>query len=352
MSRRVALLLGVVLVSTLAVAPGSAAAEYTAPDNVCDDDVQRLVVLLENGDVIDDEVSLFVDTTARIVLCTTDSDGSSPETTDAWGLSDIEGIETTQNSDFWIQIRTTGSLDPTDLSSHLEGRSSSETRAPTLAVMETGGTSTGYLNQPQTVQFHDSTTRDQFIQARNRYADADTETRTLARTLAEGAQAEDPIAAVDRTTLETVEDRRERLRKSSDGVEQALLRGAVKEQDNATAAYIAHREQRRGTEAEFEESLNAYLAAVNNAAGSARLVVTGALLVPFVLGAVGGGLVGRTVSLRDLKKTRRKRRRDSTVDYSLTNLWKVFVVALLAAGGSIAVLAVGAGIDVIFEVIA
>lgn len=372
MSRNTTLLVVLLLAASLAVVPGSVAAgpgsvakesgspsigspgvaaDYETPENVCTGDSQRLVVLLENGDDVTDEVALFEGTSFRVVLCTADGGESTPESTDAWGLTGLEAFEQEAVDSHWIQLRATASTNSTDLSMHLDGRAGENTGAPTVAVRSTGGTSTGYLDHPESVYFFDEAARRQFESGRDEYARSVTNARDLATTLESGAGAENPIAAVDRSVLVAYDERLADLESASDSVEDALLTAAVGGNADATAAYLEHRKYHAEERSRLEESLAAYLGAVEEQAGAARLYVTGVLLGFFVVGIGVGGVVGRAVSLRDLKRIRRKRRRDSTVDYRLGNLWKVFLGATLALVGSVGVLVAGPGVGALFEVL-
>lgn len=365
MSRNTTLLVVLLLAASLAVVPGSVAgepggpsigspgvaADYETPENVCTGDSQRLVVLLENGEVVTDEVTLFEGTSFRVVLCTADGGESTPESTDAWGLTGLYAFEQVAVDSHWIQLKATASTNSTDLSMHLDGRAGENTGAPTVSVRPTGGTSTGYLDHPETVYFFDEAVRRQFEAGRDEYAGSVTNARDLAKTLEAGAGAENPIAAVDRSVLVAYDERLASLESASDTVEDALLTAAVRDNDDATAAYLEHRKYHAEERNRLEESLAAYLGAVEEQAGTARLSVTGVLLGSFVVGIGVGGAVGRAVSLRDLKRIRRKRRRDSTVDYRLGNLWKVFLGAVLALVGSLGILVAGPGIELLFEVL-
>ncbi|WP_430505591.1 hypothetical protein [Haloparvum sp. PAK95] len=372
MNRNTTLLLALLLATSLAVVPGSvaggtgsvaadpgshsigsadAAADYDTPENVCTGDPQRLVVLLENGDVKTDEVALFEGTSFRVVLCTADGGESTPEPTDAWGLTGLDAFEQVTVDSHWIQLRATARTNSTDLSMHLDGRAGENTGSPTVAVRSTGGTSTGYLGQPETVYFFDEAARRQFETGRDEYEGSVTNARDLAKTLEAGADSENPIAAVDRSVLVAYDERLASLESASDTVEDALLTAAVRGNGDATAAYLEHRKYHTEERSRLEESLAAYLGAVEEQAGAARLTVTGVLLGTFVVGIGVGGVIGRAVSLRDLKRIRRKRRRDSTVDYRLGNLWKVFLGAVLALVGSLGVLVAGPGIELLFEVV-
>lgn len=347
----------VVALAVLAVVVGSftgtVAAEtpYADPTAVCEGQSQQLVVLLENGDTDTDSVAVFTGTELQLVYCSAEGDMNSAETTDAWGLGDVDGLEVTERNNRSITVDAVGPMDAVDLAEHVEQQSADQTAAPTLTVVDPSGTDTGYLGQPSEVRFSDDETRSVFIDARSEYTAAVEDARSLASEFDEAAAADDPANALETSTVAAAENRTAAVGEQSSRIQRLFVRAAESGADEATAAYFAQRDHSTAAASELRSAADSYLAAVESQATDARLFVTGILLGPFVGGVLVGAVAGRAVSRRDLKRIRRQRRRDRTVEYSLGNLWKVLVGAMLALAAAVAVLVVGTDLGSIIAVV-
>jgi len=354
-NRRAALLSVVVLTATLTGAAGTVAGNtataYPDPVDACQGESQHLVVLLENGEVRDDELHVFTNTTARAVLCTEDADGgSSPEPTSAWGLSSFDGIDVVGEGDRWVAFETNRAVGQTDLSTHIDGRDAGNTEAPDLTVVGTAGTRTGEVETPSTVRFSEDDRRRQFVDARENYSATVAAAEDLAATYDEAADAESPAEALDAETITDHRDRLAAVEATGEDAERALLRAAVDGDDRAAAAYFAQQNHRQETTDGLQDSVDGYIAAVESEAADARLFLTAVVLAPFAVGAAAGAVVGRYLSLGDLKDVRRRRRRDSSVGYGVTNLWKAIVGGLVAVAVGGGVLVAGVDPAALFEV--
>lgn len=351
MTRRAILLVAVLVVSVGAVA-GVATAEtpYADPANVCEDRNQQLVVLLANGEHSTDQLAVFTGTELRVVHCSAESGGNPAETTDAWGISGGDGLEVVATNERSVTLRAVGPLQNADLAERVEQKAADETTAPTLTVVEPGGTDTGAIEQPSEVRFGDQATRTEFVDAREAYSTAVAEAESLTARLDDAAAADDPVSALGNTSVRAVDDRVAAVENASANKEQLFLDAAVNGDDDATVAFLAQQDHSEGVVADLDAAADSYVAAVESRATDARLLVTGALLGPFVVGVLAGAVGGGALSRRDLKQVRQQRRRDRTVEYSLGTLWKVFVGATVAVVAGVAVVLVGADLGRIITV--
>lgn len=352
MTRRV-VALAALLVVTVGCFAGTATATtpYADPAAVCEGENQQLVALLENGDTASDDLAVFVGTELRFVFCSAESGGNPAETTDAWGI-DVDGLEVVASDSRTITVEAVGPMDGVDLAAHVEQKAADQTDAPTLTVVAAGGTNTSYLEQPSEVRFGDSAAREDFVGTREEYVSAVSEARSLAANLANAADADDPANALDSDDVAAADSHVTTIDDASTQIEQLFVRAAANGGEDATAAYFAQRAHSAAVTSDLESAADDYVAAVESQAADARLFATALLLGPFVGGVLVGGLGGRAISRRDLKQIRRERRRDRTVEYSLGNLWKVFVGATVAVLAGVAVVVVGVGIGEIIAVIA
>jgi hypothetical protein len=350
-TRRAILLVAVLVVSVGAVA-GVATAEtpYADPANVCEDRNQQLVVLLANGEHSTDQLAVFTGTELRVVHCSAESGGNPAETTDAWGISGGDGLEVVATNERSVTLRAVGPLQNADLAERVEQKAADETTAPTLTVVEPGGTDTGAIEQPSEVRFGDQATRTEFVDAREAYSTAVAEAESLTARLDDAAAADDPVSALGNTSVRAVDDRVAAVENASANKEQLFLDAAVNGDDDATVAFLAQQDHSEGVVADLDAAADSYVAAVESRATDARLLVTGALLGPFVVGVLAGAVGGGALSRRDLKQVRQQRRRDRTVEYSLGTLWKVFVGATVAVVAGVAVVLVGADLGRIITV--
>lgn len=354
MTRRATVVLAALLVVTVGSLSGTAAADapYADPAAVCEGENQQLVVLLENGGTTVDDLTVFVGTELRFAFCSADSGGNPAETTDAWGLGSVDGLAVEATDNRTVTVEAVGPTDAVDLSQHVEQKAADQTDAPTLTVVEAGGTNTSYLERPGDVRFSDAPNREAFVDARDAYVSAVGDAESLTADLESAADADDPASALDPEAVQAVGDRASAVDDASTSVEEALVEAAANGGRDATAAYFAQREHSRAAVSAVESAADEYVTAVESEATDARLFATAVLFGPFVAGVLVGALGGRAVSRQDLKQIRRQRRRDRTVEYSLGNLWKVFVGATVAVLAGVAVVAVGAGIGDILAVIA
>lgn len=352
MTRRiVALAALVVLVVGSVAGTATAATPYADPATACEGEDQQLVALLGNGDTASGDLAVFVGTELRFAFCSTESGGPAV-TTDAWGIGDVDGLDVVGSDDHTVTVRAVGPMDGVDLAAHVEGRDADRTDAPTLTVVAAGSTNTSYLEDPSEVRFANSSNREAFVEARGEYTAAVSEAQSLTTTLADAADADDPASALDADVVGAVDDRVAAVDDASTRVEQSFVRAAANGGEGAAAAYFAQQAHSTAVASDLESSADEYVAAVESQATDARLFATALLLGPLVAGVLVGTLGGRAISRRDLKQIRRERRRDRTVEYSLGNLWKVFVGAAVAVLAGVAVVVVGVGIGDIIAVIA
>lgn len=354
MTRRATAVLAALLVVTVGGAPGIAAADapYADPASVCEGQNQQLVVLLENGETTADELTVFVGTELRFAFCSAESGGNPAETTDAWGVGSVDGLAVEATDNRTVTVEAVGPVDAVDLSQHVEQKAADQTDAPTLTVVEAGGTNASYLDGLGDIRFSDGSNREAFVDARDAYVSAVGNAESLTADLESAADADDPATAVDTGTVTAVSERTAAVDDASTSVEAVFVEAAAGGNEAATGAYFAQREHSTATTLALESAADDYVAAVESQATDARLFATAVLFGPFAAGVLVGVLGGRTISRRDLKQVRRQRRRDRTVEYSLGNLWKVFVGATLAVLAGVAVVAVGAGIGDVLAVIA
>lgn len=352
MTRRI-VALAALLVVTVSCFAGTATAStpYADPASVCEGENQQLVALLENGDTASDDLAVFVGTEIRFVFCSAESGGNPAETTDAWGIS-VDGLDNVASDSRTVTVEASSPMDGVDLAEHIERKSVDQTDAPTLTVVAASSTNTSYLERPSEVRFGDSSTRASFADARGEYVSAVSEAQSLATNLANAADADDPANALDSDDVAAADSHITTIEDTSTRIEQLFVRAAANGGEGATAAYFAQQEHSAAVTADLESAADDYVAAVESQAADARLFATALLFGPFVAGVLVGGLGGRAISRRDLKQIRRERRRDRTVEYSLGNLWKVFVGATVAVLAGVAVVVVGVGIGEIIAVIA
>lgn len=353
MTRSAVVVVVAVLVVAVGFAPGVAAGTtpYADPAAVCEGESQQLVILLENGEKYLDDVTLFTGTEARLVYCSAESGGNPAETTDAWGVGDVDGLEVREENNWSITVEVVGQMDGVDLAEHVEQKAADRTVAPTLTAVEPGGTDTKYLESPSEVHFSESSTRESFVDRRSKYSAAVADAESLSERLDAAAAADDPAGELDSSTVAAVDDRLTAVDNASSDVEQLFVSAAVDGDGDGTEAYLAQQAHSSEVATDLESSADDYVAAVESQATDARLLLTAVLLGPFVAGVLVGSLGGRAVSRRDLKRVRRQRRRDQTVDYSLRNLWKVFVGATVAVLAGVAVVVVGVPLGELIAVI-
>jgi len=341
------------LVVTVSCFAGTATAStpYADPAAVCEGENQQLVALLENGDTVSNDLAVFVGTELRFVFCSAESGGNPAETTDAWGIS-ADGLNVVASDSRTVTVEASSPMDGVDLAAHIERKSADQTDAPTLTVVSAGSANTSYLERPSGVRFSDSSTRASFTDARGEYVSAVSEAQSLATSLANATDADDPANALNSDDVAAVDSHVTTIEDASTRIERLFVRAAANGGEGATAAYFAQQEHSTAVTADLESAADDYVAAVESQATDARLFVTALLFGPFVAGVLVGGLGGRAISRRDLKQIRRERRRDRTVEYSLGNLWKVFVGATVAVLAGVVVVVVGVGISDIIAVIA
>lgn len=197
------------------------------------------------------------------------------------------------------------------------------------------------------VQFNDSANREE-------YASAVDDAEALTAALTNATEADDPASALDAATVAAVGDRVAAVDDNSTRIERLYVQAAANGSDSDRAAeeYFKQRENRTTVTADLESAADDYVTAVESQASDARLYLTALLFGPFVVGAVVGALGGRAISRRDLKRVRRERRRDRTIEYGLGHLWKVLAGATVAVLVGLAVIVVGIGPGDLLTVIA
>lgn len=204
------------------------------------------------------------------------------------------------------------------------------------------------------VQFNDSANREAHDEAHEEYASAVDDAEALTAALTNATEADDPASALDAATVAAVGDRVAAVDDNSTRIERLYVQAAANGSDSDRAAeeYFKQRENRTAVTADLESAADDYVTAVESQASDARRYLTALLLGPFVVGAVVGALGGRAISRRDLKRVRRERRRDRTIEYGLGHLWKVLAGATVAVLVGLAVIVVGIGPGDLLTVIA
>ena len=339
-------------------APGVEDGEAASADD-CAGSSPQILVALENGDVIagTEEVALFTGTSAGLVLCMGED---VTVATDEWAFNatTIDRVEQVGETDEMIEIRTTPGNEtgePIALSDHVEYDGAGEVDAPSLTVVDP------VVPMPERfedsgLRFADDEPRNAFEDALVEYEEAVDELQELETDFEDAVDSEESVEKLDESKFDEYEERVEAVETNSDELEAVLLRDAADGNDDAMEAHDEQRDHREETIESADSSVETYLVAVEYESGDARQLITAVAVVPFWIGIAGGVVVGRFVSRRDLEKVRRLRRRDSSVEYSLTNLWKVLAGAAVAVilGGVVlfgGVVLLGTDPATLFEVI-
>ena len=187
----------------------------------------------------------------------------------------------------------------------------------------------------ENVSFADADRASEFTEAAAAYEEKSNEAADLAAT-----DLNDPTEE----TLEAYRDATAEREAAYEDVENVLFQAAMDGNDDAAAALREYRTHRDNLENELESDVETAVARADERATRARLTIAASFIVPLLGGVVLGWAGGRRIGHRDLSAVTRRRRRNADYDYSLTQLWKPFLVAFV-------LFAVGLGVLFVSETI-